>query len=198
MTKMWFACLVLVPATALAEPVDDDWSSGAPHDGWRLDAKLGITDGKDNHLPDGYGLGVQLGHESMSDRTGITKGVALEVSHFSTDFMGATPDYRETAYFALAFVRAAYHGETWRPYASAGAGVSYVSAFDPRVGSASDTMLALSFSVGIPYTLTVSAVNKIGLAHSGALPSSQCDTMRPASMWSTSKGCGGSASMLLS
>ena len=154
MTRILVALITILPALAQAQPADDDVEPGAPHDGWRLDAKLGGSDGKDNGLPDGYGLGIAVGHETVHGRVGVTKAVAVELSHYSTDFMGAFPDSHETAYFALAMVRAAYHGETWQPYASFGVGVGRVSGWDSQAGDLGDTMLALSGTVGIAYKVT--------------------------------------------
>jgi hypothetical protein len=89
----------------------------------------------------------------VDERFGVIKILALEFSHYSTDFMGARSDYGQRAYFALAMIRAAYHGETWRPYASAGIGLGYLSSDDAMLANHRDTMLALSGSIGIPYNI---------------------------------------------
>ena len=154
MTRFVVALITIVPALAQAQPADDDHEPGVPRDGWRLDAKLGGSDGKETNLPDGYGLGVAIGRETMHDRVGVTKQLALDVSHYSTDWMGVIPDAHATAYFALVQVRVAYHGESWRPYASAGIGVAHVSGWASQAGSVSDTMLAFSTTVGLAYKVT--------------------------------------------
>ena len=156
-SKFFIACILLVPTAGLADPnVDDSTSTaGISPDGWRLDVKLAISDGQETHLSKGYGVGGLIGHETMYGRVGITMGVAVELSHYSSNtFMGAARDVRETNYFALAMVRVAYHGETWRPYASFGVGMDYVSGSDSMTGDTTDKMIAFSLSAGVAYQLT--------------------------------------------
>jgi hypothetical protein len=149
-----FALVAGVPAIGRAEPAD---ANDGKDTGWRIGVKLGDSDGEDSTLPDGWGVGVLVGHETMHGRVGMTKALALEIQHYTTDYadlMGAATDHRQSGIFLLAAVRWTYHGEIWQPWASLGAGFGYMRGITPEYASFSDPMLAVSASVGAEYKLT--------------------------------------------